>query len=331
MCWLTDPITDLTCPGRLSTSIPATRALPSSGRDSVVRILTAVVLPAPFGPSSAKMLPSATQKLRPSSARTSDLYVLRRPSASTTGLLVIRSSPNDVLIVNNVLYTNNVYYRTAFSSTTLLDVSETAGDQTRSGRPGGGDRPPASAPEPPWRSAPRRGRPPRPQLSRDLVVTAALKVVESDGGDALTMRRVADEIGVSASSLYGYVANKEELVQLVLEQIMAEIPFPQPGPDWQEMLRSWARETLGVFRRHPGVAGLSLGRVPFGPAMLTGVERMLAAMRSAGIPDQVAAFAGDLGSLYVAAYAHEQRRDPARRAGRLRCSGRCLAQVTAAG
>ncbi len=120
------------------------------------------------------------------------------------------------------------------------------------------------------------------------------------------MRRVADEIGVSASSLYGYVANKEELVQLVLEQIMAEIPFPEPGADWQEMLRLWARATLSVFRRHPGVAGLTLGRVPFGPAMLTGAERMLASLRSAGIPDQVAAFAGDLGSLYVAAYAHEQ-------------------------
>ena len=137
------------------------------------------------------------------------------------------------------------------------------------------------------------------------MVTAALKVVESEGGDALTMRRVADEIGASASSLYGYVANKEELVQLVLEQIMTEISFPQAGQDWQDMLRGWARETLGVFRRHAGVAGLTLGRVPFGPSMLAGVERMLAALRSAGIPDQVAVFAGDLGSLYVAAFAHE--------------------------
>jgi AcrR family transcriptional regulator len=161
-------------------------------------------------------------------------------------------------------------------------------------------------PEPPWRSVPKRGRAPRPQLSRDVVVSAALKVVESEGGDALTMRRVADEIGVSASSLYGYVANKEELVQLVLEQIMTEIRFPSAGQEWQQMLRAWARETLGVFRRHPGVAGLTLGRVPFGPSMLQGLERMLAAMRSAGIPDQVAAFAGDLGSLYVAAFAYEQ-------------------------
>ncbi|MGN6791357.1 MAG: TetR/AcrR family transcriptional regulator, partial [Streptosporangiaceae bacterium] len=70
----------------------------------------------------------------------------------------------------------------------------------------------ASAPQPPWRSVPKRGRSaPRPQLSRAVVVTAALQVVETEGGDALTMRRIADEIGVSASSLYGYVANKEEL------------------------------------------------------------------------------------------------------------------------
>ena len=75
------------------------------------------------------------------------------------------------------------------------------------------------APEPPWRSAPRRRSVPRPQLSREVVVEAALRVLESDGGDALTMRRVAEEIGVSASSLYGYVANKEELVQLVLDRI----------------------------------------------------------------------------------------------------------------
>lgn len=160
--------------------------------------------------------------------------------------------------------------------------------------------------EPPWRSAPKRGRAPRPQLSRDVVVNAALSVVEAEGGDALTMRRVADEIGVSASSLYGYVANKEELVQLVLEQIMTEIRIPPPGGDWQEMLRTWARETRAVFRRHRGVAGLTLGRVPFGPTLLTAAERMLAALRGAGIPDQVAAYAGDLGSLYVAAFAHEE-------------------------
>jgi TetR/AcrR family transcriptional regulator, tetracycline repressor protein len=170
--------------------------------------------------------------------------------------------------------------------------------------------------EPPWRTPPKRTRSaPRPQLSREVIVSAALRVVADEGGDALTMRRVADEIGVSASALYGYVANKEELVQLVLEQIMQEMPMPaegngktgaaQPG-DWQELLRQTSREMYGVFKRHPGVAGLTMGRVPFGPAMLAGGEYLLKELRKAGLPDQVAAFVGDLGSLYVGAIAYER-------------------------
>ncbi len=181
-------------------------------------------------------------------------------------------------------------------------------------------------PEPPWRSPPRRGRPaPRPQLSRELIVSAALKVIETDGGDALTMRRVADEIGVSASALYGYVANKEELVQLVLEQIIQEIPFPPAeaegsgaagaagdgsGGDWQDLMREFAHEMLGIFKRHPGVAGLTMGRVPFGPSLLRGSEYILGRLRAAGLPDQVVAYVGDLGGLYVGAIAYEQEVTP---------------------
>ncbi|MGO9080748.1 MAG: TetR/AcrR family transcriptional regulator [Streptosporangiaceae bacterium] len=175
----------------------------------------------------------------------------------------------------------------------------------------GSGGPPPAAPPPPWRSAPRRhGAAPRPPLSRELIVSAALEVIEADGGNALTMRRVADQVGVSASSLYGYVANKEELVQLVFEQIISEIPAVPENLDWQDAMRVFAREMLGIFRRHPGVAGLTLGRVPFGPAMMDGAERILAALRGAGIPDQVAAFAGDLGALYVGAFAYEQDVSP---------------------
>ena len=62
--------------------------------------------------------------------------------------------------------------------------------------------------------------------------------------------------------------------------------------------------------RHPGVAGLTMGRVPFGPSMMIGAERMLGELRAAGLPDQVAAFVGDLGSLYVGATAYEQEVSP---------------------
>jgi TetR/AcrR family transcriptional regulator, tetracycline repressor protein len=119
------------------------------------------------------------------------------------------------------------------------------------------------------------------------------------------MRRVADQIGVSASSLYGYVANKEELVQLVPDRIIEEIDIPPPGGDWQEGLKDFGRALLGVFRRHPGVAELSLGRVPMGPSMLAAGEILLGELRSVGIPDQVAAYVGDLAGLYVGAFAYE--------------------------
>ncbi|HTX26009.1 MAG TPA: TetR/AcrR family transcriptional regulator C-terminal domain-containing protein [Streptosporangiaceae bacterium] len=162
-----------------------------------------------------------------------------------------------------------------------------------------------SAPEPPWRSAPRRRGVPRPQLSREVVVSAALQLLESGGGEALTMRRVADQIGVSASSLYGYVANKEELVQLVLDRIFEDLEVPSTG-SWQETLREFGRALLAMYRRHPGVAALTLGRVAVTPAMLPLGERIISELRAAGMPDQVAAFVGDLGGLYIGAIAYEQ-------------------------
>jgi TetR/AcrR family transcriptional regulator, tetracycline repressor protein len=159
-------------------------------------------------------------------------------------------------------------------------------------------------PDPPWQSAPRRRSAPRPELSRDVVVSAALAVLEAEGGEALTMRRVADHIGVSASALYGYVANKEELVQLVLDRIFAEVQVPLTG-DWRETLREWGRVLFRLYRRHPGVAALTLGRIAVSPSMLDLGERLLAELRAAGLPDQVVAFVGDIGSLYVGAYAYE--------------------------
>jgi TetR/AcrR family transcriptional regulator, tetracycline repressor protein len=162
-----------------------------------------------------------------------------------------------------------------------------------------------SPPEPPRQAAPRRPRAPKPQLSREVVVAAALQVLDAEGGYALTMRRVADQIGVSASSLYGYVANKEELVQLMLEQIFEEVDVPPTGGNWQETVKEFARAMLAAYRRHRGVAALTLGRAAVTPGLLATGERILAEVRSAGMPDQVAAFVRDLGGLYVGAVASE--------------------------
>jgi len=160
-------------------------------------------------------------------------------------------------------------------------------------------------PEPPWRTAPRRRGMPRPQLSREIVVDAALAVLAAEGGHALTMRRVADRIGVSASALYGYVASKEELVQLVFNRIGEELPVPETAGGWQEMLKEFGRNMLAIFRKYPGAAALTLGRAVATPSMLAAGEQILAELRAAGIPDQVAAYVGDLGGLYVGGIAYE--------------------------
>ena len=173
-----------------------------------------------------------------------------------------------------------------------------------------GEAPGAQMPEPPWRSPPRRHGVPRPQLSRDAVVAAALEVVEKDGADALTMRSVAKEIGVSASSLYGYVANKEELVQLLLDQLFQEVELPPEGGPWQQTLKEFCRSMLRVFRRHRGMAALTLGRVALPASMLDGLERSFAEFRAAGLPDEVTVYIGDLLGLYCAAIAYEMDMAP---------------------
>ena len=181
-----------------------------------------------------------------------------------------------------------------------------------------------SPPEPPWQYAPRRSGAAKPQLSREIVVAAALRVLDAEGGYALTMRRVADQIGVSASSLYGYVANKEELVQLMLERIFEEVDVPPTGGNWQETVKEFARAMLAAYRRHRGVAALTLGRVAVTPGLLAAGERILAEVRSAGMPDQVAAFVRDLGGLYAGAIASELDVAPLARPGQ-----ESLAQFTA--
>ncbi|HEX4216884.1 MAG TPA: TetR/AcrR family transcriptional regulator [Acidimicrobiales bacterium] len=165
---------------------------------------------------------------------------------------------------------------------------------------------PPVPPDPPWRSTPRAGRPPRPELSREAVIDAALAVLADVGPDGLTMRRVATELGTAAASLYGYVANKEELIELVIDRVLAEVPVPDvDSDDWRAESKRYMLDCRDAFARHRGTAGLTLGRVPFGPNSLVLIEASMGILRKAGLPDRVCGFAGDLFGLYMGAAVHE--------------------------
>jgi AcrR family transcriptional regulator len=160
--------------------------------------------------------------------------------------------------------------------------------------------------EPPWRRPPARVRRPAP-LSRELIVEAALDIVDREGVDALSMRRVADELDTGASSLYAHIRNKEELVELLLDRVLGELDLPDPDPsDWQGQIKAFARQARALMIRHNDIAKATLGRIPMGPNALHWMEWSLTLLRGAGIPDRTAAYVGDLFGLLLGAYAYEE-------------------------
>jgi AcrR family transcriptional regulator len=163
----------------------------------------------------------------------------------------------------------------------------------------------AGVPEPSWWTSEKR-RSARSGLSRDAIVDAALTVLDRHGLDGLSMRRVAEELDTGPASLYWHVADKDQLLNVVLDRVIGKISLPEPDPDrWQEQLREFAHAGRAAFREHRDIARASLGRIPMGPSLLRTVEWQLELLQGAGIPARPAAWFGDLFALYIAAHAIE--------------------------
>jgi AcrR family transcriptional regulator len=162
-------------------------------------------------------------------------------------------------------------------------------------------------PEPSWRlPAQDRGQPRLP-LSRAAIVDAAFAVVDREGVEALSMHRVARELGTGAASLYWHVHNKDELLQLLSERLDEEVDLPPPDPArWQEQLKDMLRQVRAAAHRHRDIARISLGRLPSGPMLARFTEWLFALMTPLGIPDRVIAYVADLTAMYVEAFAFEE-------------------------
>ena len=150
-------------------------------------------------------------------------------------------------------------------------------------------------------------RPAAPPPMRNAKSSTPCRSASTVAAPPPTSTKVGEALGTGAASLYWHVRSKDELLQLVFEQVTREVTLPSPDPArWKEQLRDLMREMRATMHRHPGVARISLGRIPAGPTLARFTEWLFELLRPVGIPDRVIAFVGDLAGLYVGAYAFEE-------------------------
>lgn len=145
-------------------------------------------------------------------------------------------------------------------------------------------------PPPPWQRTPTRAsRRRRDPISREAIVATAIRLLDDEGLSALSMRRIADQLGTGAASLYWHVGSKDGLLDLVFDEIVGELTIPDPDPPrWREQIKDVARAQRAISLRHPYVVQISIGRIPLGPNALRYSERTLAILRAGGLPPWLA-------------------------------------------
>jgi AcrR family transcriptional regulator len=152
----------------------------------------------------------------------------------------------------------------------------------------------ASAAEPPlppgldllWGRRERGRRGPKPELSVDAIVEAAVRVADAEGLDAVSMARVAKELGFTTMSLYRHVTSKDELLQLMWNaSAQGAESLVLDGDGWRDRLRQWALIQREMMDRHPWITQMPMAAPPLAPNSLTFVERGLETLEGTGLTD----------------------------------------------
>ena len=146
----------------------------------------------------------------------------------------------------------------------------------------------------------------RRPLSRERVLRAAIALADEHGIDALTMRRLAKELSVEAMSLYNHVANKDEIIDGMVEFTVGEIDLASDAADWKAALRRTAISTRDVLVRHGWASGLWMSRQSDGRARLRHGDFILRNLREAGLPQAVVYHAFHVLEAYVLGYTRLQ-------------------------
>ncbi len=143
-------------------------------------------------------------------------------------------------------------------------------------------------------------RGPKPGLDLERVVAAGIAIADAEGLEGLSMRRVAERLGVGTMTLYRYVPAKQELLDLMFDTVVGEEPGDDRSRTWRERLEFFARCNLETFRRHPWMLELPARRPPLGPNVFGGFDAMLQALDGTALNGNERVGAATLVGNYVA-------------------------------
>ncbi len=131
--------------------------------------------------------------------------------------------------------------------------------------------------------------PPREPVTPERVADAALRLIDAGGVEGLTVRALAQELGVGTMTLYWYVQNKDEVLDLVADRLLAGLTFPHAEQDWRVSVREGLHAVRAALLRHARAVPIMTGRGSFGPNGLRLMEESIAVLRCAGFePDDAA-------------------------------------------
>lgn len=141
-----------------------------------------------------------------------------------------------------------------------------------------------AVPEVIWARPERTGRGPRPAYRRADIAAAAVRIADAEGLDAVSMRKVAAELGCGTMSLYNYVPRKEDLHELMLDAVSEGYEFPEPSGDWRADILALAHQARGMMHRHTWVPRLMSPVYGFSPNALRYLEYTLSCLDGIDAP-----------------------------------------------
>lgn len=146
----------------------------------------------------------------------------------------------------------------------------------------------------------------RPKLTSQRVIEAAIELADDVGVESLTIRKLAERLGVGAMTIYHHVPSKEEIIDGMVEFVFSQMEMPQPGQDWKTAMRRRCVSAREVLKRHPWAAPLMESRTSPGPANMSHHDAVIACLRDGGLSIRMTAHAYAILDSFIYGFAFEE-------------------------